>query len=71
VKNLVLFFTVNFKVHCVSNLVLIETAMKENAMAGFVTIAAGSAVRSKGSKWGHAPWSAGLGGTTAHFLQSF
>jgi len=27
--------------------------------------------RGVGSKWGHAPWGAGLGGTTAHFLQSF
>jgi len=27
--------------------------------------------RSKGGKWGHAPWDAGLGGATAHFLQSF
>jgi len=26
--------------------------------------------RSKGGKWGHAPWSAGLGGAPAHFLQS-
>jgi len=24
---------------------------------------------SKGGKWGHAPWDAGLGGATAHFLQ--
>jgi len=24
-----------------------------------------------GGKWGHAPWGAGLGGATAHFLQSF
>jgi len=23
------------------------------------------------SKWGHAPWGAGLGSTSAHFLQSF
>jgi len=23
--------------------------------------------RSKGSKWGHVPWGAGLGGATAHF----
>jgi len=27
--------------------------------------------RSKGGKWGQAPWSAGLGGAPAHFLQSF
>jgi len=23
------------------------------------------------SKWGHAPWGAGFGGASAHFLQSF
>jgi len=27
--------------------------------------------RSKGGKWRHAFWGAGLGGVTAHFLQSF
>jgi len=29
--------------------------------------------RSKGGggKWGHAPWGAGLGDATAHFMQSF
>jgi len=27
--------------------------------------------RSKGGKWGHAPWGECLGGATAHFLQSF
>jgi len=25
----------------------------------------------RGGKWGHAPWGAGLGGASAHFLQSF
>jgi len=27
--------------------------------------------RSKGGKWGHAPWGAGLGGAPVYFLQSF
>jgi len=25
----------------------------------------------RGREWGHAPWSAGLGGAPVHFLQSF
>jgi len=34
--------------------------------------AMGSGVaRGEGDKWGHAPWSAGLGGAPAQFLQAF